>query len=175
MFLAFSRFGWGVGPVGAFRRFRWLSAVIASVGVFRPPLSGFVLLIEVVVGAVAAKLAAVDFGPLVAQVLVVLAAEMELVAVGVAGLHVDVDVRMFRVLVDSGDGSGVRELAVEVLVRHFAGAIGFDLFLEGEDHAIVRPLLAIAALGFGKLLVLLKARVGFEVLALLVVALASWA
>jgi len=80
----------------------------------------------------------------------------------VTSLNVDVDVGVVRVLVDGGDGFGVRKLAIKPLVGHVSRLVGIDALLKRQDCLVVGPSLAATAarpfqlVGFPLLAVLLQ-------------------
>lgn len=80
-------------------------------------------------GQVAPELAAVNLGPGAIEIPIPLVVEVQLAAVDVARLQVDVDVGVVGVLVDDRQGAGIGEGTLQVFVGQLARPRGVEPLL----------------------------------------------
>jgi len=82
--------------------------------------------------------------------------EVQLPLVNVTGLQVDMNMGVLGVLMDDGDGSRLRERAVQVLLGHPPRPLGLDSSLEGEHRPVVGADLPMSTSPWSAPLVLLR-------------------
>jgi len=116
--------------------------------------------------------AGVHFCPRVIEAFVAVPVNVQLAIVAVAGLEMDVDMRVVGILMHRGECSGRGEGPLQVVLSEISRLAGRDVLLEGEHQSVVGARLTMAAPPGSSLLVflLLPAVVGQVVAQFAVVA-----
>jgi len=89
--------------------------------------------------------AGVDLRPRVIEASVAVPVNVQLAIVAVAGLEMDVDMRVVGILMHRGECSGRGEGPLQIVLSEIACLAGSDVLLEGEHQPVVRPGLAATA------------------------------
>lgn len=131
--------------IRSFRSWWCLPALLLGAGILPFPCACLLFLLFVRDQLLLAIGAGVDLRPRIIEAFVAVPVNVQLAIVPVAGLEMDVDMRVAGILMHRSECSGRGEGPLQVVLSEISCLAGSDVLLEGEHQPVVRPGLAATA------------------------------